>query len=874
MLTIPVSVFFLSWGVRTNNLYDGEKLHFGLLNKENVLLSVGRLSFVYLVDDLKTAFSSSRRQADFNLYISEDEINSLNQGLPSSGLSYKPAYMAYSNGNLEKIKLRYRGDSTYHWLFKEKSYRVKTQKKTLWEGLRKFNLIVPKSQELLMGHMTYKLAESLGLLAPTSKLVTMSINGRFDGVRLFAEQVDEGFLRRRQIMPGDIYSGDNFMFGRFWGLSDSLFETSLNWEKASVNNHYDPLSKAPLQAMITKLSNNDFSMLDMEQFGLYAAYMDVSRSRHHDEIHNWKLLYDHYREKFYPIIWDGGAWAESFVDDGKRGGVVESTFMARLYRDHDFLYAKQKALITFFNVQQDDFLEVLGVEAGKARDKAGHLGRFVNVDLRVMTRDEVLQGITDFGTKVRQVLLEVKAETVEVKGGYLYAPVDGGVRLEVQGVPVDSIRIEFSDAKKHVKVKARYISDGLTIERDLTSRTVQRQKSVSINQRLFPASLIESGNHSFTQSTFDLLLTGADTSEIAAVWVTPLALDSREVKVEPTVEIGQRGFQNERNIIPESKIYPDVTFSGEKLIKEFQLIRGDLVIQPGTRLLFSEGAGLKLLGKVLALGTKEEPITFTGSSPEQPWGALVLTGQGADASRLEYCIFENGSGIKNDLSEYTAMLTIHDVDQVEIVNSVFRNSHLTDDMVHVVYGEVRIENRTFENAFADAIDLDMSTAEIINSKISHSGNDALDLMSSTVLVKQSELLNSGDKGISIGERSKLFLVNGRVVDNKIGLQCKDDSACLVHNTRIIDNKIGVDASQKNWQYGNGGNLVVKNSVILNNLTSSTSGKKSTVSVVNSYINGRLSGASTQNEYLEVMRSDTFFMLYAPLVNDDVIGLFQ
>ena len=243
---------------------------------------------------------------------------------------------------------------------------------------------------------------------------------------------------------------------------------------------------------------------------------------------------------------------------------------------------------------------------------------------------------------------------------------------------------------------------------------------------------------------------------------------------------------------------------------------------------------------------------------------MVLTGQGADASRLEYCIFENGSGIKNDLSEYTAMLTIHDVDQVEIVNSVFRNSHLTDDMVHVVYGEVRIENSTFENAFADAIDLD----------ISHSGNDALDLMSSTVLVKQSELLNSGDKGISIGERSKLFLVNGRVVDNKIGLQCKDDSVCLVHNTRIIDNKIGVDASQKNWQYGNGGNLVVKNSVILNNLTSLTSGKKSTVSVVNSYIDGRLSGASTQNEYLEVMRSDTFFMLHAPLVNDDVIGLFQ
>ena len=65
-----------------------------------------------------------------------------------------------------------------------------------------------------------------------------------------------------------------------------------NWEKSAANNHYSLESKAPLRAMLRDLQEGDLSLLDLEKFAVFAAYSDLLRTKHHDETHNWKLLYD------------------------------------------------------------------------------------------------------------------------------------------------------------------------------------------------------------------------------------------------------------------------------------------------------------------------------------------------------------------------------------------------------------------------------------------------------------------------------------------------------------------------------------------------------------------------------------------------------
>lgn len=891
MITVPISILFILWLLHTHDLYKSDRFHFGIVNQEDMLLSSGNLNFVYLLDALKQAVVGSKGKADFNIYIDNNALAELNYDLPYSGLggeNYKPAHMLYPDGNLEKIQLRYRGDLANHWLFKEKSYRIKTRKKKLLGKMRQFNLIVNETGDLLGPQMAYKLAEIMGLLTPKSDFVTMNVNGRPEGAKLFVEQIDESFLRRRGVMPGDIYSGDNIGNGRFWGLDRTLFKTSMNWEKSAANNHYDLQSKIPLQTMITALQNNNFDLLDMEQFGKFAAYNDLMRSKHSDDAHNWKLLYDNYLERFSPIVWDNLGWFDPWVRDQERGGIAVSTLMKKLYRNHDFLYERQKALIDFYSYQQDTFLASLKTEARIVEDKTRGIDYLVDAFGEVRDRNDMLKAVSKYKDTVQRVLQEVKKFTVGMNGSYVYAPIDNGVRLAISDVPVSSFRIDINPGAGPVSIGVRYKADGTVIERNLSALSERVGNSIVVRQRLIPASLMNRENHSFSGATFDILVDGVDASSIVSLWVTPMTVNAQEIAVDRVDHVAQSEFENEFRIIPEIPDSIPIVFSGTKVIEEFVIIKRDLVIEPGTRLLFSAGAGLKVFGKISAIGTPEAPITFSAANPEIPWGAVVVKDHASDGSRFEHCLFEDGSGIKSDVYEYTAMLSVHNASQILIKNSVFRNSHITDDMLHVVYGDIRIENSLFENSLADAVDLDITNAEIIGSRFVGSGNDAVDLMSSKVLISDSEMKNSGDKGVSIGENSLLFSVNSRFLDNLVGIQSKDDSTAVISNSLIAGNATGVHAYQKNWQYGTGGKLTIANSIIEGNQQSSSIGENSEITIFDSYVDevpvtgklpdliqtdSRFRERSQSNLPLNIEHSDDFFANYLPLIDGRVRGVF-
>ncbi len=69
-----------------------------------------------------------------------------------------------------------------------------------------------------------------------------------------------------------------------------------------------------------------------------------------------------------------------------------------------------------------------------------------------------------------------------------------------------------------------------------------------------------------------------------------------------------------------------------------------------------------MTNRLIAEGTDDLPIRFISEDPAaDPWGTVALKGKGASGSRLSHCEFVGGSGIKNDLYEYSAMFSVHDV---------------------------------------------------------------------------------------------------------------------------------------------------------------------------------------------------------------------
>ncbi len=204
-------------------------------------------------------------------------------------------------------------------------------------------------------------------------------------------------------------------------------------------------------------------------------------------------------------------------------------------------------------------------------------------------------------------------------------------------------------------------------------------------------------------------------------------------------------------------------------------------------------------------------------------------------SHLDFCEIIDGSGVKEDLFEYSGMLSIHDADHIRIKNCRFRNSHIVDDMVHAVYATINFENTVFENAYSDALDLDMSKASIRRCRFEHSGNDAVDLMTTDAYVLQSVFHNNGDKGISVGEGSELLAIDNRFTENSIGIQVKDGSLAALFNQTLEKNGTALHAYQKNWQYSTAGLIFAAKSAIGNNKAAATADQYSTIQLFDSYI---------------------------------------
>ncbi|MCX2978793.1 CotH kinase family protein [Candidatus Marimicrobium litorale] len=844
-VTVPVSILFATWGLRTLQLYYAE-YEFGLFGRSTILYDSGRVTAVYLQDSMQEAILGSNVDADFNLFLDDGVLRQLNSDLPYSGLggeNFQPAYMAYPNGEIERIQVRYRGDMTNHWLFKAKSLRIKTRKKMLLGDMRRFNLVVNEGDDIVGPHLSYQLANMMGLLAPASEMVTVNINGKFDGLRMFVEQVDESFLRRRNIMPGDIYSGDNIGRSRYWGLPRSLFESSLNWDKASANNHYPLDSKAPLEAMLESAKRKEFTSLDMEAFGTFAAYIDLINNWHHDGFHNWKLHYDHYTERFSPIVWDSDGWLDYWADSPGRGGIISAPLLRDLYLDHDFLFERQKALLKFYRNFEAEFLQVVENDVLALQEKAADITHYVALLKDIYGSTDVQRAVSEFPDKVGRVLHEVKEATVDLSGVYAFEPTAAGVRVEISRVPVSRLRIEFETGTPlPEKMIVQYTLDGELIERDVSLLLERDGNSIVVNQRLMPASVLEE-RHRFRAATYDLLIEGASKDAIAQVWMSPMSMDDNEIAANQRKNIEIIEFIGESNIVHEPINPEPVIFSGSVAIDDFRTIYRDVVIQPGTQLLFGEGAGLRIYGKLHAVGTQTLPITFTAKNRDAPWGALVLKDDRADDSRIVHCTFENGSGLKGSTFEYTALLSIHNVTGVLIEKSLFKDSRITDDMLHTVYSDVTILDSEFHRSRSDAADLDISTAQIINSKFLYSGNDGLDLMSTQAVVRRSTFSDSGDKAVSVGENSELIAVNSIFSNSEVGVQSKDRSHAMIFNSVISENKIGVDAYQKNLQYGGGGTLTVTNSILENNHETATADGTSKVAVIDSYVDAITKGES-------------------------------
>ena len=252
--TLPVALLGGYWVFSTFDRFASFGVRFNPEHPSFTLSSVGRNEAKSVIQRLRasvlrTVAPDSAYRA-IHLFVPKPELAKLNSHLPQSGFKYVRGRMLI-DGKLEKIKYRYRGDTFYRWAWAKKSMRVKTSKKKLFDGIRTFNLLAPRSDEQLNNYLSYQLAKQMGLMVPNTELVRVYLNGEDHGILVFVEQIKEIMLRRYGRMPGDIYRGELVANDFFTdsGISH-LFSSAAVWDKVASNNHYPEESVLPLQRLL------------------------------------------------------------------------------------------------------------------------------------------------------------------------------------------------------------------------------------------------------------------------------------------------------------------------------------------------------------------------------------------------------------------------------------------------------------------------------------------------------------------------------------------------------------------------------------------------------------------------------------------------
>ena len=76
-----------------------------------------------------------------------------------------------------------------------------------------------------------------------------------------------------------------------------------------------------------------------------------------------------------------------------------------------------------------------------------------------------------------------------------------------------------------------------------------------------------------------------------------------------------------------------------------------------------------------------------------------------------------GSGDEVDQIRYTSMFSLHKTEDIIIKKLKMKNNSKYDDMLHIVYcTNITIDDAILENAYSDAIDVDMSKKIIIRKR--------------------------------------------------------------------------------------------------------------------------------------------------------------
>ena len=229
--------------------------------------------------------------------MNEQSQQKLLSNTPNSTKQWVKGSMLNSDGILQEIQIRYRGDNPQNWLLEKKNLRIKTRKKEMHDRKRYYEYTGFDLELFPINNI----ANRMGVLTNNSKLIELYVNGQSNGVFMQDERFDENFLRRNRIMPVNLYKGENHNIEKRIGLDENLYNNPGLWVKTAIFNQKSLNDKSDLKRFLSILQSaevkeEDFEKLleylDLKTWARYASFLILSKSYQADHLHNVRIAID------------------------------------------------------------------------------------------------------------------------------------------------------------------------------------------------------------------------------------------------------------------------------------------------------------------------------------------------------------------------------------------------------------------------------------------------------------------------------------------------------------------------------------------------------------------------------------------------------
>lgn len=224
--------------------------------------------------------------------------------------------------------------------------------------------------------------------------------------------------------------------------------------------------------------------------------------------------------------------------------------------------------------------------------------------------------------------------------------------------------------------------------------------------------------------------------------------------------------------------------SGQYISDSPIVIHGNLRIDDGVTIDFSENSFFVVKGNVAIEGSKASQITLKSASKDKYWKGMYIYSDAIKPATvsLSHLNILNTSRLNSGILDLTGAFSIYNADVN--INNMRINHSKAEDGLNIIKSLVSVNNLEISDVVSDGFDCDFCEGQIDNLKFLNIAGDGLDLSGSRLSANVISSSSIGDKVLSVGERSDITGTVNNVNNSYVAVAVKDGSKAVINLVNV------------------------------------------------------------------------------------------